>query len=63
MVGCVLAIDIGGSGLKAAVVDGNGALQSDRARVDTPVGSHPDELVQALAELVAGVPARVAAAV
>ena len=52
----VLAIDIGGSGLKAAVVDEQGALASERARVDTPVGSHPDEFVQAIAALVQPLP-------
>ncbi len=58
-----LAIDIGGSGLKAMVLDPQGAPLCDRARVDTPVGATPDEIVAALSELVRGLPAydRVAA--
>jgi len=54
--GHILAIDIGGSGLKAAVVDASGALLCDRVRVDTPVDRHPDEVVQVLADLVANLP-------
>lgn len=58
-----LAIDIGGSGLKAMVLDPQGAPLCDRARVDTPVGATPDEIVATLSELVRGLPAydRVAA--
>ena len=48
-----LAIDIGGSGLKASVIDEAGRLLTDRVRVDTPVGSPPKEIVEALARLVA----------
>jgi polyphosphate glucokinase len=48
-----LAIDVGGSGLKAAVVDETGRMLTDRARVETPVGSPPGEIVEALARLVA----------
>ncbi len=49
----VLAIDIGGSRLKASVVDDTGHLLAAPARVDTPVGSAPDVIVEALARLVA----------
>ncbi len=47
-----LAIDIGGTGLKASVIDETGRLLTDRVRVDTPVGSPPREIVEALARLV-----------
>jgi polyphosphate glucokinase len=52
-----LAIDIGGSGLKASVVDERGKLLVDRVRVDTPVGADPEVLVEALVALVKDLPA------
>ncbi len=52
-----LAIDIGGSGLKATVVDSAGTLLCDRVRIDTPVGSPPDAIVAMLVELVRELPA------
>jgi polyphosphate glucokinase len=48
-----LAIDVGGSGLKASVIDEAGRLLTERVRVDTPVGGPPREIVEALAKLVA----------
>ena len=51
-----LAIDIGGSGLKATVLDAQGAPLCDRVRIDTPVGSPPDAIVALLAELVRDLP-------
>lgn len=48
-----LAIDVGGTGLKASIVDGRGELLTERVRIDTPVGAAPAELVKALAGLVA----------
>ncbi len=51
-----LAIDIGGSGLKAAVVDRAGAPLCDRVRIDTPVGSPPAAIVALLVELVRDLP-------
>jgi polyphosphate glucokinase len=47
-----LAIDVGGSGLKAAVVDETGRMLTERVRVATPVGSPPAEVVRVLARLV-----------
>src|SRR5919108_3718452 len=47
-----LAIDVGGSGLKASIVDESGRLLTDRARVETPLGAPPKEIVQALVQLV-----------
>ncbi len=51
-----LAIDVGGSGLKAAVLDATGAMVSDRARVPTPYPCPPEVLVNALAELAGPLP-------
>lgn len=48
-----LSIDVGGTGLKASVIDETGRLLTDRVRVDTPVGSPPAGIVEALARLVA----------
>jgi len=48
-----LAIDVGGTGLKASVIDDSGKLLTERVRVDTPVGAPPKEIVEALAKLVA----------
>ena len=48
----ILAIDIGGSGLKAAILDSEGAMVTERLRVDTPHPCKPDELVEAIAKLV-----------
>jgi len=44
---------VGGSGLKASVIDDRGRLLTERARVATPVGRPPKEIVQALVRLVA----------
>lgn len=52
-----LAIDIGGSGLKATVLDAQGAPLCERARVDTPVGAPPADVVAALVALVRDLPA------
>ena len=48
----ILAIDVGGTGLKAAIIDADGQMQSERVRVATPHPCTPDQLVDALAELV-----------
>ncbi len=48
----ILSIDIGGTGLKSAVVDGQGNLLTTRVRVGTPHPSPPDVLVNALVNLV-----------
>ncbi|GDY02596.1 hypothetical protein LBMAG49_19250 [Planctomycetota bacterium] len=52
-----LSFDIGGTGVKASVVDPKGSLMVERVRIDTPVGSHPDEFVAAMAAMVAQLPA------
>ncbi|HEX3828549.1 MAG TPA: ROK family protein [Sporichthyaceae bacterium] len=51
-----LAIDVGGTGLKAAVLDGTGALVQDRVRVPTPYPLAPARLVDTLVELVRPLP-------
>ena len=48
-----IGIDIGGTGIKAAVADvKNGKLVSERLRVETPKGGKPKDVAQAVAELV-----------
>jgi polyphosphate glucokinase len=48
-----LGIDIGGTGIKAALVDTRkGELSSDRIRVETPEGGEPEEIAQACLDLV-----------
>ena len=52
-----LAIDVGGTGLKASVLDARGRMIVDRVRVDTPYPCSPKVLVKALVELVKPLPA------
>lgn len=49
----ILAIDIGGTGLKAAIVDTKGNFLTDRLRVKTPSHPVPGKIVPALVKLVA----------
>jgi polyphosphate glucokinase len=51
-----LAIDVGGTGLKASVLDGAGKMLVDRARVATPDPCPPKVLVRTLVALVAPLP-------
>jgi len=53
----ILAIDIGGTGLKAAILDIDGNLQTERYRVETPHPCSPTELIDALVKLVEPLPA------
>lgn len=53
----ILAVDIGGTGIKAAVIDPAGRLLVERVRVDTPVGAHPDDYIRLIADLAAALPA------
>lgn len=46
-----LAVDIGGSGIKAIVLDEAGAPLTERARVETPQPATPTSVVQAIAGL------------
>lgn len=52
----VLAIDIGGTGLKASIVTALGELLVPRHRIVTPYPCPPDVLMKALAELIAPLP-------
>lgn len=52
----VLSFDIGGTGLKASVVDGNGKMLAPRLRVKTPHPSTPAKVVKTLAGLAKDLP-------
>jgi polyphosphate glucokinase len=52
-----LAVDCGGTGLKASVLDTFGAMVVDRVRVPTPYPCPPERFVATLVELVAPLPA------
>lgn len=47
-----LAIDVGGSGLKASLLDARGAMVAKRVRIDTPHPCTPARLLRAIAHLV-----------
>ena len=49
----ILAIDVGGTGLKAAVIDTKGKFLSGRLRVKTPQRCKPQKMVSLLVNLVA----------
>ncbi len=51
-----LAIDIGGTGLKASVLDRTGDMEHDRVRIDTPYPLPPAKLVTVLTDLVSSLP-------
>ncbi|MHB1510156.1 MAG: ROK family protein [Acidimicrobiales bacterium] len=51
-----LAIDIGGTGLKATVLDAEGRLLADRVRVATTYPVSPEEMVEQLTKLVRPLP-------
>ena len=49
----ILGIDIGGSGIKGAIVDvKTGEMTTERQRIDTPTPSTPEAVAQVVAELV-----------
>jgi polyphosphate glucokinase len=52
-----LAIDVGGTGLKASVLDARGRMIVDRLRIGTPYPCPPQVLVKALVDLVKPLPA------
>ncbi|HEV8131654.1 MAG TPA: ROK family protein [Acidobacteriota bacterium] len=52
-----LAIDVGGTGLKASVLDSRGRMMADRVRIDTPYPCPPRVLVEALNKLIKPLPA------
>lgn len=49
----ILCIDVGGTGLKAAVISPRGAYLAKRVRVKTPKRRKPQDIVKALRELAA----------
>ncbi len=51
-----LSVDIGGTGLKASVLDAAGAMVADRVKTATPYPLPPDHLVSVLTKLVAPLP-------
>lgn len=51
-----LAFDIGGSGLKASMLDENGKMVTERVRVDTPKPCPPVTLLEKFKELTAQLP-------
>jgi polyphosphate glucokinase len=53
----ILAIDIGGSHLKAAVVDGRGRMLTQKVEVKTPYPCPPQVMVETLVTLVEPLPA------
>lgn len=54
---CTLVFDVGGTGLKAAVLDASGAMVSERVRVRTTYPCPPDRLVGELCGLAGQLPA------
>jgi polyphosphate glucokinase len=46
-----LAVDIGGSGFKAAILDPEGTMLTERVRVETPYPCDPEKLVSSLLDL------------
>jgi polyphosphate glucokinase len=51
-----LAIDIGGTGLKASVLDDTGRMEQDRVRIATPYPLSPQKLVTVLEDLIKPLP-------
>jgi polyphosphate glucokinase len=51
-----LAVDIGATGLKASVLDADGAMVADRVKLPTPYPLPPDRLVTVLTKLVGPLP-------
>ncbi|HEU4674811.1 MAG TPA: ROK family protein [Motilibacteraceae bacterium] len=52
-----LAVDCGGTGIKACVLDPAGAMVSERLRVPTPYPCPPERLVETVVGLAGGLPA------
>jgi polyphosphate glucokinase len=51
-----LAIDVGGTGLKASVLDDTGCMVVPRVRIATPYPCRPAILLRAIADLIAPLP-------
>lgn len=49
----ILGLDIGGSGIKGAIVDTeNGKMMTDRYRIDTPEGAEPEDVTKTVKKIV-----------
>ena len=53
----ILSIDIGGSGIKASLLDGDGHILIDYKKTNTPPNANPEKVVSAILELVREFPA------
>ncbi len=51
-----LAIDIGGSGIKASVIDKSGEMICERIRIETPYPSYPETFSDVVADFVKDLP-------
>ena len=51
-----LAIDIGGSGIKASVINKDGEMVCERIRMETPYPSHPSGFSQVVSDFVKVLP-------
>jgi len=51
-----LAIDIGGSGIKASVINKDGEMVCERIRMETPYHSHPEGFSKVVADFVKDLP-------
>lgn len=49
-----LAVDIGGSGIKVMVLDGEGQPQTERSRLETPQPPKPEPVLETIASLAGG---------
>lgn len=52
-----LAIDVGGTSLKASVLNAKGAMIADQVKIPTPYPCHPREFMAAIAKLTSRLPA------
>jgi polyphosphate glucokinase len=54
--GNVLALDIGGSHIKAAVLKFDGEYLSDYVKIETPISSTPENVIKAIKDLISPLP-------
>jgi polyphosphate glucokinase len=53
----VLAIDIGGSHIKATVLNSEGEYLSEYSKIETPISSTPENIIKAIKDLILPMPA------
>src|SRR5487761_644657 len=51
-----LSVDVGGTGIKASVLDGTGRMVADRVRVDTTYPLSPERFIETIAKLAQPLP-------